>query len=975
MIRKLSLALALAMGTTPLAVNALGMGDIHLKSALNQNLNADIDLLSVSADELSDVRVTLAPASAYQRAGIERPFHLTKLRFRADMTADGSPVIHVSSRDPIREPFLNFLIEINWPKGKLVREYTVLLDPPVTLDRRPAPVQQPTQSRSQQRPSTSPSSVPAGAMAGMDEYGPTQKNDTLWGIAAKVRHQGTNMDQTMLALQKANPQAFINNNINNLKRGQILRIPKKNEVLELSRQQARDAYREQLSEWQSGRSTSTIRSAGATPTDTSMSDQAQPSTPTAELKIATPRPAGEGEGGAAEGRGEAEAQAQEQALVEAQEALESAKQEGDELNSRVGDLESQLADLQRLLELKNNQLAQFQAALAEQDDVTSEGVAEMASDTDEAAAEDEMVVAEAGSTDEPEADEVIVEEGTADSPIMAEDSQSDMASTEMEVVDDPAIIADEPTIIADEPTVIADEPVEVAAVEVEDAPATEEPKPVAKMPAKDEPGLIDTITGDTTLLGGAVGGLVVLLGLLWAVISRRRKGQEDFQESILVNTIDEGDSEQVDNLSQEPVSQPADETSFLSDFSPSDIDALQDETGEVDPLAEADVYIAYGRYQQAEELIRQAIDRDPERDGLKYKLFEILFAIKDADGFVKFAETSVQQDFNTKDAAAWSKVVEMGGQIAPDNEMFSGSGATAATLESDDNIVELGSDFSLDEGLDLDEISSSVDLLDAETTAELDAVELSGLHDLISDTPEEEQKSDDGLEFDLDLGLGSEIDLGEEDAADSDETLELPVAETADDDSLPEFDTDFDLDMAEEEADDLSDLDVDVSLDDLGPEDSVDGESVFAIDDPLENTEFEELDVQAEVGDEIPEPLVDADDGSEDEVENTLEQDLDLDGLNLESDSAIVGIDELVDTTDSEMLSLDDLDGEDVPATEDDGLPDMDVMDEVNTKLDLARAYVEMEDHDGAKSILNEVLGEGSDGQKQEAQRLLDELA
>ncbi len=101
------------------------------------------------------------------------------------------------------------------------------------------------------------------------------------------------------------------------------------------------------------------------------------------------------------------------------------------------------------------------------------------------------------------------------------------------------------------------------------------------------------ITGDTTMLGVAVAGIVVLLALLWVAVSRRRSSSADFQESILISTIDEGDSEQVmDEISQEPASHPTEETSFLSDFSPSDIDALQDETGEVDPLAEADVYIA-----------------------------------------------------------------------------------------------------------------------------------------------------------------------------------------------------------------------------------------------------------------------------------------------------------------------------------------------------------------------------------------------
>jgi len=1028
MIRKLSLALAIAMGSVPVAVNALGMGEIHLKSALNEYLDADIDLLSVSAEELSDIRVTLAPASAYQRAGIERPFHLTKLRFRADAAVDGSPIIHVSSRDPIREPFLNFLVEINWPKGKLVREYTVLLDPPVTLGRRPAPIQEPTRAASTSRASASSSTssvTPAGAMAGMDEYGPTQKNDTLWKIASKVRHEGTNMNQTMLALQRANPNAFIKNNINNLKRGQILRIPKKEEVLEISRQQARESYRDQLSEWQGARAPGMASPVEKTAGEMASADPASETTPKAELKIASPRPGGEGAGGAGDGTGEAEVKVQKQALVAAEEALESARQEGDELNSRVDDLESQLTDLQRLLELKNDQLAQFQATLAEQDSVKTEVQSEMTAETDEMASTATDAAIEVQETDA--AEEVVVEDDTSSMP------------------DEVQLTTPEPeTMVVEESSVAAiTEPVveEVAATE---APVVEDeiPAPATKMepqqsgPLETIKGLLETIKGDTTLMGGVLGALVLLLGLLWAMIRRRRKGEEDFQESILVSTIDDSDPEQTDNLSQNSVSQITDETSFLSDFSPSDIDALQDETGEVDPLAEADVYIAYGRYQQAEELIRQAIDRDPERDGLKHKLFEILFAIKNADGFTEFAESCVQQDIHNKDADAWEKVLEMGAQLAPEHTLFSNADTpTAASLQGDDNVVDLNSDFGLDEGLDLDEISSSVDFLDAETEAELGAVELSGLHDLIDESGKKSEPEDDGLDFDLDLGLDSEMDLDEElrdlseqdgtaedetfdlpepdetdeetspefgfeldetsdeiednDLATDDETLELPVAEASDDEismelpgAVQEATEDDDINVSHDLTDidvddDLTDLDVGDAVEDLGLQDSMDGESVFAIDDPLESSEFEEADLQESI-EQATSELTDLEQSEpEEEVESNLEDELDLEGLDLESDSAIVGIDELVDTTDSEMLSLDDINEDQPAATEaGDSASDADAMDdEVNTKLDLARAYVEMEDHDGAKSILEEVIGEGSEGQKLEAQRLLDELS
>ena len=146
MVRKLPLALAISLALSPAGVSALGLGDIHPRSVLNQGFKADIDLVAVKPGELEDVKVSLASPEAFERAGVERPYLLSKLRFKPERKPDGSAVIRVTSRQPIREPFLNFLVEVNWPKGRLVREYTVLLDPPVTLQRAPAPIMAPKTS-------------------------------------------------------------------------------------------------------------------------------------------------------------------------------------------------------------------------------------------------------------------------------------------------------------------------------------------------------------------------------------------------------------------------------------------------------------------------------------------------------------------------------------------------------------------------------------------------------------------------------------------------------------------------------------------------------------------------------------------------------------------------------------------------------------------------------------------------------------
>ena len=114
-------------------VAALGLGEIDLKSALNQPLEAEVALLSATDAELQEVKVNIGSTAAFDNAGIERPLFLTKLRFEVKANAEGKPVVRITSRDAVQEPFLDFLLELSWSKGRLLREYTVLVDPPVAM--------------------------------------------------------------------------------------------------------------------------------------------------------------------------------------------------------------------------------------------------------------------------------------------------------------------------------------------------------------------------------------------------------------------------------------------------------------------------------------------------------------------------------------------------------------------------------------------------------------------------------------------------------------------------------------------------------------------------------------------------------------------------------------------------------------------------------------------------------------------------
>jgi pilus assembly protein FimV len=263
---------------------ALGLGDIRLSSALNEPLRAEIELLSASPDELANIKVQLASADTFERYGIDRPVFLTRLQFVINKSGrvDGN-TISIRSVEPIREPFVTFLVEASWSRGRLLREYTLLLDPPtfapppvaestqaVTAPARSAPadsgvIERPATART---PSQPPQSAPtrtapdtssrpsSGAMPEPRSFDTTpggevvvQRGDTLWGIAQRVRpDSGLTMNQTMLAIFEANPQAFAGN-INRLSAGASLRIPSADDIYRISRGDAQSEVMRQNQAW------------------------------------------------------------------------------------------------------------------------------------------------------------------------------------------------------------------------------------------------------------------------------------------------------------------------------------------------------------------------------------------------------------------------------------------------------------------------------------------------------------------------------------------------------------------------------------------------------------------------------------------------------------------------------------------------------------------------------------------------------
>lgn len=841
-------------------VMALGLGEIELKSALNQPLDAEVELLSATGPELGELKVALASGQAFANAGIERTLFLNKLQFSVGHNTAGTPVVRISSRDVVREPFLDFLLEMSWSKGRLVREYTVLVDPPVTMPGgAPAVVQAPGSATLATASSGAVNTVPADRVShtarlpplsvSSGEYGPTRHNDTLWSVAESVRPDtGVSIEQTMLGLLRANPEAFIDNNINNLKEGYVLRIPSREELTSISRAAAVRESRAQYAVWRAAHA-QTSPDAGAA-ADEQGATAVNPASVAGEpsLQLVAPDASDAAVVGTPGGEDLSTLQND---LVMTNEALEEQRRQSEEMSSRLSMLEEQITNMQRLIQLKDNELARLQAlSSGGVTDTATAGVAENPASGADVPLEDGAqeasapVVGEGVGSDTPAVDAIASSADVVADIMDAADSQipADTAAVAEAVPEDAGLVTTESADIPADETA-ADET--IADETTDESGATEsvvagQPARIAAAPetpfAVNSPAFVERLLANPLWLGG---GAVILALLAFFGLRRKRGVETEFQESILEATqpgSGEADDESVVARS-EPASGKATESSLLSEFAVSDMGSIRND-GEADPLAEADVYLAYGRYQQAEHLIRDALEKDAERDDLNLKLLEVFTATRDQAAFDEHARGLLER-FGDSSHPVWEKVAEMGRELSPANALYqagAADGEQVAPLSSHDQ--------------------APVDEQDAD---EVDA---------------------EGLDFDIDLSFDPSADADQPDSAAFDPSADATQPDPGAFDPEP--------------ADDAIPVEPDVLADD-----------------------------------------------------NALE--FDLEGFDFEAANEV--------------------------ADEPPGDGQLSDLDEVATKLDLARAYIDMGDPDGAKSILDEVMEEGSDDQKDEARDIMTQMS
>jgi len=982
--RKLIHCLLLGL-MAPASAFALGLGDIHLKSALNSPLDAEIDITGAAPEDLGGLTAALASRDSFARYGLDYPAFLGNVKMQVARAADGRSVIHVQSTDVVTEPFATLLVEVNWARGHLVREYTVLVDPPVytpAATQAPAAVAAPAAGATarsgtvERAPaSTAPAAAaptpgPAPASGAPASGGPSagsgyrvRRGDTLSGIATRA-YGSTARERGLVAIYRANPTAF-EGNMNELQSGSVLQLPAQSDVDAVGPAEAAAEVRRQFADWS--------QSHGG------------------KLRLVPPAEgAGAAAGSPAGGGGTAHADTA-------------------ALQQRVNELEAQLTEQRRLVEMRNAELAALQAKLGQKP-------------------------------------------SAAPAPAPAP-------------VPQPAA--------PEAPAAAATTPAAAPAAAPGTAPAEAAPKPahrpkVIEVEEKGGGSFLDWLVEHWYLPLALV---VALVGGVFGLRALRARQSEEFDRSLdrLSGVSWEPPPPRPRQTETQTVRALPDEKaqSFLVEESgtheqpriaPGSVPAAKAAAVEIDdtvsgdtslaleqgdPLAEADFHMAYGLYDQAADLIKIAIGREPQRRDLKLKLLEVYFVWGNREQFLATARELAA----TREHALpgeWEKTVIMGRQIAPEDPLFAGSGTLGGAasagvdlnLEGGQNRVDF--DLLGEPSVTLSPLSDSVDLDlgaalgDRDKTGESPGVSDTGV-DFVLDDPHRGAETT-GITREMPEQGGATAATAEvtalENAGGDAPTVEQPRLDIGDHPTIRQkLESRGDLARSEQTAEvALDDLGLDlgaieanegeVSFDATGESPtllaSLDEDALHRMADKAKsdtsatgsNSGISEsgtwLFTDNDLASMLPpeEPKEAKPDGAT-EVVTAISVHPQLDTTSMTGQIAALKVDGLKDIdldlgappadatgthkiNPSELLDLDL--GASPPAPSSGGetqklrveaaLPDLEpaTMSEVGTKLDLARAYMDMGDPEGARSILEEVLNEGSVSQKQEARRLIDSL-
>jgi pilus assembly protein FimV len=617
------LALAAALLVAGSGAQALGLGKLSVQSALGETMRAEIDITSLTPEEASSLKVRVAPPEAYRSSGVEYNPVLTSAQVQIVRNGNRT-VLRVSSDRSVQEPFVDVILELTWSSGRLVREYTLLFDPPTLAKPAPAVTASPSiaaapgaAASSEAVPAPAPAvtsalprnaapapvaaarpaaSAPAApvrpAVAAGSDY-EVRPGDSLSKVAARTQVSGISLDQMLVGLFRNNPDAFIDGNMNRLKAGSVLQVPGSEALAAVSPTEARQIILAQSADFSAYRQ----RLASAAPTLQSTESERQ-------------------------------SKGQVQAAVE--DRKPAAAPTPDKLTlSKAGSTAASAAE-----------------AKASKDTEKKDAAARVAELTRNV--EELKKLSNAAKPAAPGA-------ASAPAPAVA-----------------PAVALPAPVVAAAEPASApapASAPV-TAAASAASKPMARASAPAAPPPAAEPPGFIDTVLESPFVLPVA-GMLVAVLGVFGLMRLRSRRpanaAETGFHESRLQPDSFFGGTggQRVDTRDAQNSGQ-----SSMS-YSLSQLDAI----GDVDPVAEADVYLAYGRDLQAEEILKEALRANPTRLAIRLKLLEVYAKRRDTKGFEQLA---VQLYAETKGVGEdWSKAQELGRGIDPDNPLYQPGGAPA----------------------------------------------------------------------------------------------------------------------------------------------------------------------------------------------------------------------------------------------------------------------------------------------------------
>ncbi len=834
MFRKLMLLTISFMGLFSASVFAVGLGEIKQSSGLNQPLKAEIPLLSSGDLAEYEVLATLASNNDFKKLGVDRVFFLNSIKFETTRNDSNQIVIKVSTFQPVKEPFLNFVVQLSWPNGQILREYTLLLDPPIFEDMTSTTIEKTKseppkqssvrQSRQPQAESRTPRSnyepqeYSTSGFSG-SRYGPVKTTDTLWSISARARQDHSiSIQQALVAIYRANPDAFADGNINNLLKGKVLNIPDAETMRNVPRRAALQDVVMQNRQWRSGGARKIVDRTGGNRSG------GQSTSSGSRLSLAA-----ESSEGDAQGYGSDEALTDTRnKLARSQEESATLQAENDALRARLAEILDKAENIQgdSVVEVEDAELAALaqQSQQDEQVEVQQDGLTDQEL-TEPSSTEQSLAENGDGGQDQSLTDSQVEESG---------DLQNELVEEKAETTETDAV-----------------------------ADSQEQAPPAIFKPEKLDKGIVDQILDGGALLWGSLGGfaVIILMVVFWRM--KKRMEEEEFQDD-LVASAGAGSMDTTETFELPDVGD-----DMLVELDMDDEENAGENTDEsFDPLGEADIYIAYGKHEQAENILLEAIEDNPVRADLKVKLME---CYAESDSQDKF-EALAQEVEEAVDSDEWKDQI---------------NGLRAQTWGS--------------EGIESTE----------------DDFDLPSTEDIFGEEGEDE--------LDVDFGL-DEIDSEEQD-------------DFSGSDASPD---DVELDNLET-LDDIEGLDSSDGLDhlNLDPQDEID--DIGGLDDVNDSGDL--MEISDEADDDFS---VDIDDG---------ELSLDADGSG-DSEEISLDIDDDFGFDDDDDMDFDESLG-------DDG-------DEIATKLDLARAYVDMGDSDGAKEILREVIAEGSDEQKSEAQELLD---